>query len=218
MIEISKRSEERTAMRFDKVMSLGKELFKNNLIENIIKYMYVDNKPWNEFYHNSHHLMAVILKSNELAKAIHMSDEEKKLLFVAAMFHDYDHSYGYSNDYINVCTSVNAFNKKLKNNREELDINCDDSDYKNVKKIVMRCESSPERDDFLNCDNCGSLILVGVLHSYIQEIEHYLSDGENLHIKHLSNDDCYRIHELIQCADYPELIEKLKLKIIEQND
>lgn len=110
------------------------------------------------------------------------------------------------------------FNKKLKKNREELDINCDDSDYKNVKKIVMRCESSPERDDFLNCDNCGSLILVGVLHSYTQEIEHYLSDGENLHIKHLSNDDCYRIHELIQCADYPELIEKLKLKIIEQND
>lgn len=116
MIEISKRSEERTTMRFDKVMSLGKELFKNNLIENIIKYMYVDNKPWNEFYHNSHHLMAVILKSNELARSIHMSDEEKKLLFIAAMFHDYDHSYGYSNDYINVCTSVNAFNKKLKNN------------------------------------------------------------------------------------------------------
>lgn len=110
------------------------------------------------------------------------------------------------------------FNKILKKNREKLDINCDDSDYKNVKKIVMRCESSPERDDFLICDNCGSLILVGVLHTYSQEIEHYLSDGKNLHIKHLSNDDCYRIHELIQDADYPELIKKLKQKIIKQND
>ena len=110
------------------------------------------------------------------------------------------------------------FNKLMRENVNLLDINCDDSDYKNVKKIVMHREHSPEKDDFTNCENCGSLINVGVLHAYSQEIEHYLSDGENLHIKHLSNDDCYRIHELIQCADYPELIEKLKLKIIEQND
>jgi len=60
--------------------------------------------------------MAVILKSNELACLMHMSDEDKKLLFIAAMFHDCDHSYGYSNDYVNVCAAVNAFNKKLKNN------------------------------------------------------------------------------------------------------
>ena len=110
------------------------------------------------------------------------------------------------------------FNKMLKKNRNELDINCDDSDYKNVKRIVMHCETSPERDDFLNCENCGSLIDVGVLHTFSQEIEHYLSNNQNLHIKHLSNDDCYRIHKLIQDADYPKLIEKLKAKIIEQND
>ena len=39
----------------------------------------------------------------------------------------------------------------------------------------------------------------------------------NLHIKHLSNDDCYRIHELFD-SRYAEKIEKLKQKIIKQNN
>ena len=111
-----------------------------------------------------------------------------------------------------------GYNKMLKKNRKELDINCDYSEYKNVKRIVMHRENSPERDDFFNCENCGSLISVGVLHTFSQEIEHYLSNDKNLHIKNLSNDDCYRIHELIQDSDYTDLIEKLKIKIIEQNN
>lgn len=110
------------------------------------------------------------------------------------------------------------FNKLRRDNVNQLDINCDDSDYKNVKKIVMHSESSPEKDDFTNCEMCGSLINVGVLHTLSQEIEHYLSDDINLHIKHLSDDDCYRIHLLIEDSSYHELIEKLKDKIINQNN
>ena len=112
------------------------------------------------------------------------------------------------------------FNKLRRENVNQLDINCDDSDYKNVKKIVMHSEFSPEKDDFTNCEMCGSLINVGVLHTFSQEIEHYLSEDKNLHIKHLKNDDFYRLHLLIEEANdkYPDLIEKLKLKIIQQNN
>lgn len=110
------------------------------------------------------------------------------------------------------------FNKLRRENVNQLDINCDESDYKNVKKIVMHCEYSPERSDFTNCEICGSLINVGVLHTFSQEIEHYLSDDINLHIKYLSDDDCYRIYLLIEESSYHELIEKLKDKIINQNN
>ena len=112
------------------------------------------------------------------------------------------------------------FNRLRREDINLLDINCDESDYKNVKIIVMHSESSPEKDDFTNCEMCGSLINVDVLHAYSQEIEHYLSEDKNLHIKHLKNDDFYRLHLLIEEANdkYPDLIEKLKLKIIQQNN
>ncbi|MGK6342896.1 hypothetical protein ACMGDK_11690 [Chryseobacterium sp. DT-3] len=109
------------------------------------------------------------------------------------------------------------FNKMLRKNRSELDINCSDEYVKLAKEIVMFCEGSPERDDFLNCEECGSLISVGVLHTFDQEIDHYLSEDTNLHIKHLTNDDCYRIHELFD-SRYTEKIELLKQKIIKQNN
>ena len=152
-------------------------------------------------------------------------NELKQDLYYAVALDKYDDILGEVRGYESYCEDCKEkarknFNKLMRENVNLLDINCDDSDYKNVKKIVMHREHSPEKDDFTNCENCGSLINVGVLHAYSQEIEHYLSEDENLHIKHLKNDDFYRLHLLIEEANdkYPDLIEKLKLKIIQQNN
>lgn len=80
-------------------------------------------------------------------------------------------------------------------------------------------ESSPESDDFETCYNCGKSIHTSVLHTFNQEFEYYYD--QNLKVSDLSNCDCFRINELITSEDalerHPELIEKLKYKLSEQN-
>ena len=82
-------------------------------------------------------------------------------------------------------------------------------------------ESCPESDDFEICYNCGKSIHTSVLHTFDQELEHYLSEDQILKVPDLSNCDCFRINELINSEDsierHPKLVEKLKLKLKEQN-
>lgn len=88
-------------------------------------------------------------------------------------------------------------------------------------KIGYSEESYPESDDFETCYNCGKSIHTGVLHTFDQELEHYLNEDQILKVYDLSNCDCYRINELINSKDsierHPELVEKLKLKLKKQN-
>jgi hypothetical protein len=108
--------------------------------------------------------------------------------------------------------------KGSKHIHEEFD--CSRSDVVFVE-IGYSEESSPESDDFETCYDCGKSIHTGVLHTFDQELEHYLSDSENLKIFDLSNCDCFRINELITNEDsierHPDLVKKLKLKLKEQN-
>jgi hypothetical protein len=88
-------------------------------------------------------------------------------------------------------------------------------------KIGYSEEGSPESDDFETCEDCGKSIHTGVLHTLDQEFQHYLEDSTSLKLDDLTNCDCFRINDLITSDDaierHPELVEKLKQKLSEQN-
>lgn len=166
--------------------------------------------------------MELVFKYIEEKHDEYAQKELKSDLYYAVAYDKDDNHLGEVNGYYSYCGDCKnyiekQFNETLKNNPSELDVNCNDEDK--VSYIKMICEGSPERDDFEYCQGCSELIDVGVLHTMDQEIQHYLGETQNLHIKHLSDADCYRIHELIHnCSRHKELIEKLKEKIIKQNN
>ncbi|ATL45434.1 hypothetical protein CQS02_20080 [Elizabethkingia miricola] len=166
--------------------------------------------------------MELVFKYIEEKHDKYAQKQLKSDLYYAVAYDKYDNPLGEVNGYYSYCEDCKndmeeEFNETLKNNPSELDINSNDE--AEVSYIKMLCEGSPERDDFEYCQGCYELIYVGVLHTMDQEITHYLGEKQNLHIKHLSDADCYRIHELMHnCSRYKELIEKLKEKIIKQNN
>ena len=95
------------------------------------------------------------------------------------------------------------------------------SDKFEITEILFSEESCPEKDGFENCEKCGSLIRVSILHTFSDELEYYLSDDKSVKLKELSNEDCYRINEIIFSQDsierHPKLVKKLRKKIREQN-
>lgn len=123
-----------------------------------------------------------------------------------------------------ISEKVNEIQKLLeekgsKHIHEEFD--CSRSDIV-FTEIGYSVESCPESDDFESCCDCGKSIHTGVLHTNYQEFEYYLDDDKNLKIFDLSNLDCFIINELITSEDalerHPELVEKLNLKLKNQND
>lgn len=126
------------------------------------------------------------------------------------------------NSYCDDCIDkvVDEYQLKLKQSPNELDYGCSEERFKDVIKILMTEESCPERDDFCYCDNCGNLIsTVGVLHTFSQEIDHWLDDDVSVDLNELEDRDCFILNELIENAvsDWPELISKLKRKIELEN-
>jgi len=101
---------------------------------------------------------------------------------------------------------------------QNYDVNSDEFE---ITEILFSEESSPEKDSFETCESCGCLIRTSVFHTFSQELEHYLSDDLSVNVKKLSDEDCYRINEIIFSQDsiekYPKLVKKLRKKIREQN-
>lgn len=124
------------------------------------------------------------------------------------------------NSYCNDCVDevLKEYNKKLKETPYELDFNCTDEEFNNVKEILITEEGSPEKDDFCICENCHRLIsTVNVLHTFTQEIDHWLESDVSIDLNDLKDEDCFILNELIENADYPELISQLKNKIKSDN-
>lgn len=59
-------------------------------------------------YHNFDHLLVVTKWCGRLANMLQLPENETRALLLAAIFHDYDHSAGKEEDYINVERAVTA--------------------------------------------------------------------------------------------------------------
>lgn len=63
---------------------------------------------WVTLYHTYQHIFAVVIRADEIAKKSNFTIYERKILFIAALFHDYYHGYGKGSDVVNVCKSIHA--------------------------------------------------------------------------------------------------------------
>lgn len=57
-------------------------------------------------YHDHNHIFAVVINANKIAMQMNLSTEERQILFIAALFHDYGHSYGHETDTYNVTNAI----------------------------------------------------------------------------------------------------------------
>lgn len=57
-------------------------------------------------YHDHHHIFAVVINANKIAMQMNLSLEERQILFIAALFHDYGHSFGHKTDTYNVAYAI----------------------------------------------------------------------------------------------------------------
>lgn len=121
------------------------------------------------------------------------------------------------NHYCDDCIDsvFNEYTEKIKHSPDEIEFSRPDM-IEEIVRVQLIEEGSAERDDFCYCDNCGKLIsTVGVLHTFTQEIEHWLSDDVSVDINCLTDTECFILNNLIDNASekYPDLISDLKQKI-----
>ena len=113
-------------------------------------------------------------------------------------------------------TRVFELNEEIQRYGYELFSKKHDCPDMEIASISYAEESSPEDDDFLTCDSCGSEIDVGVLFTYADELEYWIS--ELVDIDDLTPQDAYRINTCLTSSEakerYPKLVEMLREKIM----
>lgn len=57
-------------------------------------------------YHDHNHIFAVVINANKIAIQMNLPKEERQILFIAALFHDYGHSYGRETDTYNITNAI----------------------------------------------------------------------------------------------------------------
>lgn len=76
-------------------------------------------------YHNNEHLYTVALNCDEAARFYNLPFEGHRVLFLAALYHDYNHSAGASSDTINISRAISGavehISRLEKAQSEELD-------------------------------------------------------------------------------------------------
>lgn len=108
--------ENRLATRRKIIDLIVNELFcpsyeETKKLNNLLAHLELYNRSTSIVYHDIHHLYAVAINGYKIGKISGLTPQELKLLVIAALFHDYDHSYGKVNDTINVSTSISVFSK-----------------------------------------------------------------------------------------------------------
>ena len=103
--------------RLSKIKEIIDEIFPEPTVryrlKNIANVM-VENGDGDEdallvtLYHTYQHIFAVVIRADEIAKKSNFIIYERKILFIAALFHDYYHGYGKGSDVVNVCKSIHA--------------------------------------------------------------------------------------------------------------
>lgn len=86
-------------------------------------------------------------------------------------------------------------------------------------KVGYATESSPEKDDFEFCENCGAEIDVGVLFTYSDEIEYWIEEisHKDFDIEVISEEHAYRIYTCLTSLDakekHPNKVNQLRTLI-----
>lgn len=83
-----------------------KYLYGNDTLKAAFKYVVDNNSGWDNPYHNNQHLMCVFDNVMMLASYNNLGMEDKTILGIAALFHDFNHSGGELTDNENIKLAV----------------------------------------------------------------------------------------------------------------
>lgn len=90
-------------------MTFALNIIKFNKLENYLKIILKENKSNNLPYHNFYHTLCVVDNVHAISTNEELLDEEIRLLMLAALFHDFNHSGGKLPDSENVKNAIASF-------------------------------------------------------------------------------------------------------------
>jgi HD superfamily phosphodiesterase len=90
-------------------MTFTLNIIKFNKLENYLKIILKENKSNNLPYHNLYHTLCVVDNVHAISTNEELSSKEIRLVMLAALFHDFNHSGGKLSDSENVKNAIEAF-------------------------------------------------------------------------------------------------------------
>jgi hypothetical protein len=90
-------------------MTIYLRLIKQLNLETYLKILLEKNTTNGAQYHNFYHTLCVMKNAYMIAGSEELSDTDERILCVAALFHDFDHSQGKEKDNVNVQTAISKF-------------------------------------------------------------------------------------------------------------
>jgi hypothetical protein len=116
-------------------------LYKKRIIKLAKKYISKNNKGIKNIYHNNNHMINVLNNSKMLfniyQKKYNLTNNDKFILVIASLFHDFNHSGGKLTDNENIKNALIG----LKNFLEENEL---DNYYSNIKNLI-ECTEFPHK-------------------------------------------------------------------------
>lgn len=121
----------------NKSLKIIKKLNLDNYLNSLIKYNVGNNNP----YHNFYHTMTVVKNIYYIGKSIDMDWDKLRLLVIAGIFHDFNHSAGKLKDPENISNAIDAFYQFTEETEE-------DSEF--VSDMIKITQFPYNKEDVLN--------------------------------------------------------------------
>lgn len=171
------KQHDRACLRVKTLFQITRQLFNAkgmNIIGNILLHHMRENSTQQGYYHDSAHMFAVAIEADEMAVHYELNVETRQALFLAAIYHDYGHSYGKQKDIFNIHKAIGHF----------LD-HCQKYDF--VDNLQIKQETIPiicnmimcTHYPFVNepCNYAASILRDADLLMSIQQDVEYFADG-----------------------------------------
>lgn len=166
-------------------------LIKKYNLEDYLKIILTKNTGNTNPYHNFYHIQTVVISCYTIAKFENVKDDEIKLILIAALFHDFDHSGGKLTDDKNVKIAIENFLTYSKESKKNNDIIVDlisitEFPYDDTKDSNLTLNQKIIRDadiSQLTKDNVFQQVIIGLE----QELNNDLKDQIKIQIKFMDS-------------------------------
>lgn len=92
------------------IMDKTLQLIRNYHLDHYLKILLTENKGNDNPYHNFHHTVTMMRCAYDIAKTEYVDNTHIRLILIAALFHDFNHSGGkFKNDLDNITDAIEAF-------------------------------------------------------------------------------------------------------------
>lgn len=150
-------------------MDSSLKIIKAYKLEKYLKTVLEKNTGNNNPYHNLYHELTVLKNVYMISKSLNIGNKETKMLLIASLFHDFDHSGGkLKDDSKNIELAVNAFKKYTLENEKDTEyiislINSTKFPYDEKQELTTSEKILRDADLLQSCEtNFTQQILLGL--------------------------------------------------------